>query len=70
MVSILVRFYLLFCGYLFNFKINIDNPDLIRTIKDPEKPATLEDLNVVYENGVEVGIQLIICDATLPCIVN
>ncbi|VVC40717.1 Fe-S cluster assembly domain,MIP18 family-like [Cinara cedri] len=28
--------------------------DLIRTIKDPEKPATLEDLNVVYENGVEV----------------
>jgi len=29
--------------------------DLIRTIKDPEKPATLEDLNVVYENGVEVN---------------
>lgn len=28
--------------------------DLIRTIKDPEKPATLEDLNVVYENGVKV----------------
>ncbi|CAI6342834.1 unnamed protein product [Macrosiphum euphorbiae] len=28
--------------------------DIIRTIKDPEKPATLEDLSVVYENGVEV----------------
>ncbi|CAH0550338.1 unnamed protein product [Brassicogethes aeneus] len=28
--------------------------DLIRTIKDPEKPNTLEELNVVYEDGVEV----------------
>ncbi|XP_044263534.1 MIP18 family protein galla-1 isoform X2 [Tribolium madens] len=28
--------------------------DLIRTIKDPEKPNTLEELNVVYEEGVEV----------------
>ncbi|XP_059478677.1 cytosolic iron-sulfur assembly component 2A [Neocloeon triangulifer] len=26
----------------------------IRTIKDPEKPSTLEDLNVVYEDGVQV----------------
>ncbi|XP_067004588.1 cytosolic iron-sulfur assembly component 2A isoform X1 [Anabrus simplex] len=26
--------------------------DLIRTIRDPEKPATLEDLNVVYDEGV------------------
>lgn len=32
--------------------------DIIRTIKDPEKPATLEDLNVVYENGVEVSIPI------------
>lgn len=28
--------------------------DFIRTIKDPEKPNTLEDLNVVYEDGVFV----------------
>ncbi|XP_025833435.1 MIP18 family protein galla-1-like [Agrilus planipennis] len=26
----------------------------IRTIKDPEKPNTLEELKVVYENGVQV----------------
>lgn len=28
--------------------------DLIKTIKDPEKPVTLEDLLVVYEEGVKV----------------
>ncbi|XP_026678077.1 protein AE7-like 1 [Diaphorina citri] len=28
--------------------------DCIKNIKDPEKPATLEDLNVVYEEGVKV----------------
>lgn len=28
--------------------------DFIRTIKDPEKPNTLEELNVVYEDGVYV----------------
>lgn len=28
--------------------------DLLRGIKDPEKPATLEELNVVYEGGVTV----------------
>lgn len=28
--------------------------DCIKTIKDPEKPATLEDLNVVYEEGVQI----------------
>lgn len=28
--------------------------DIIRTIRDPEKPSTLEDLEVVYEEGVEV----------------
>jgi len=28
--------------------------DIIKTIRDPEKPSTLEDLNVVYEEGVEV----------------
>lgn len=26
--------------------------DILRTIRDPEKPNTLEDLNVVYEEGV------------------
>lgn len=28
--------------------------DLLRRIKDPEKPASLEELNVVYEEGVTV----------------
>ncbi|KAF6216006.1 hypothetical protein GE061_000343 [Apolygus lucorum] len=27
---------------------------IIRNIKDPEKPSTLEDLNVVYEDGIQV----------------
>lgn len=26
----------------------------MRTIRDPEKPATLEDLNVIYEDGISV----------------
>ncbi|XP_037041237.1 MIP18 family protein galla-1 [Bradysia coprophila] len=26
--------------------------DMLRTIRDPEKPSTLEDLNVVYEEGI------------------
>lgn len=33
------------------FKIIID---LLRTIKDPEKPQTLEQLDVVYEDCVEI----------------
>ncbi|XP_037908518.1 MIP18 family protein galla-1 isoform X2 [Hermetia illucens] len=28
--------------------------DALRTIRDPEKPHTLEDLNVVYEDGIFV----------------
>ena len=28
--------------------------DLLRDIRDPEKPETLEELNVVYEEGVMV----------------
>ncbi|KAL1110572.1 hypothetical protein AAG570_008100, partial [Ranatra chinensis] len=28
--------------------------DYVRNIRDPEKPATLEDLQVVYESGIEV----------------
>lgn len=42
---------------LIGFKIIFEQIDIIRTIKDPEKPATLEDLSVVYENGVEVSIK-------------
>lgn len=26
--------------------------ELLRTIRDPEKPSTLEDLKVVYEDGI------------------
>lgn len=26
--------------------------DALRTIRDPEKPCTLEDLNVIYEDGI------------------
>ncbi|KAK9707792.1 hypothetical protein QE152_g27630 [Popillia japonica] len=29
--------------------------DFIRTIRDPEKPNTLEELNVVYEDGVYIN---------------
>ncbi|CAB0035741.1 unnamed protein product [Trichogramma brassicae] len=28
--------------------------DILRTIKDPEKPQTLEQLDVVYEEGIEI----------------
>lgn len=28
--------------------------DILRTIRDPEKPSTLEDLHVVYEEGIFV----------------
>lgn len=28
--------------------------DCLRSIRDPEKPATLEDLNVIYEDGIFV----------------
>ncbi|CAD1469642.1 unnamed protein product, partial [Heterotrigona itama] len=37
--------------WLIKFKIIID---LLRTIKDPEKPQTLEQLDVVYEDCVEI----------------
>ncbi|CAH1390845.1 unnamed protein product [Nezara viridula] len=29
--------------------------DTVRSIKDPEKPFNLEDLDVVYEDGIEVS---------------
>lgn len=35
----------------------IDIVDLLRTIKDPEKPQTLEQLDVVYEDCVEISQQ-------------
>lgn len=28
--------------------------DFLRTIRDPEKPSTLEDLKVIYEDGIFV----------------
>lgn len=46
-----------------SWKLNVDDKnfnwkgyvaDLLRTIKDPEKPQTLEQLNVVYEDCIEV----------------
>lgn len=37
------------------FSSNLFLPsDYLRTIRDPEKPQTLEDLNVVYESGIFV----------------
>lgn len=41
--------------------INFDEPffsDIIKTIKDPEKPATLEELNVIQEDDIYVGTRL------------
>ncbi|EDO34306.1 predicted protein [Nematostella vectensis] len=37
-----------------NRNLALDVYDLIKDIKDPEKPQTLEDLKVVYESCVEV----------------
>jgi hypothetical protein len=36
-------------------KHSLNVSDYIRNIRDPEKPATLEDLSVVYEDGVMVS---------------
>jgi hypothetical protein len=36
-------------------KHSLNLSDYIRNIRDPEKPATLEDLNVVCEDGVMVS---------------
>lgn len=32
--------------------------DLVRSIRDPEKPATLEDLDVVSEDGIKVCLSI------------
>lgn len=37
-----------------SFSLNVSILDALRTIRDPEKPHTLEDLNVVYEDGIFV----------------
>lgn len=34
--------------------------DAIRLVRDPEKDATLEDLNVVSEEGIKVNFNLLI----------
>ena len=39
---------------LFNVEILPYFPDMIRDVHDPEKPETLEELNVVCEEGVKV----------------
>lgn len=47
--------------YIVNMDLDLEEHkgsiyDLIRTIKDPEKPGTLEDLDIVYESGVDVEL--------------
>lgn len=43
------------CWYfIFNFDLFLYVIDILRTIKDPEKPGTLEDLDIVYETGIDV----------------
>lgn len=39
---------------IFNFLINFLFTDMIRNINDPEHPLTLEELNVVEQNLIEV----------------
>uniref|UniRef100_A0A1B0CH60 MIP18 family-like domain-containing protein n=1 Tax=Lutzomyia longipalpis TaxID=7200 RepID=A0A1B0CH60_LUTLO len=41
-------------GYQNNDDLRDTIYDFLRTIRDPEKPQTLEDLNVVYEDGIFV----------------
>lgn len=43
-------------GHLLTENLKSSSPilDYLRTIRDPEKPQTLEDLNVVYEHGIFV----------------
>lgn len=44
-------------GFVASFFMVICFADLLRTIKDPEKPNTLEELNVVYEEGIFVSFK-------------
>lgn len=48
-VIYLIKKFALYEWYSFNVS------EYIRNIRDPEKPATLEDLSVVYEDGVMVS---------------
>ncbi|XP_067634149.1 MIP18 family protein galla-1 isoform X2 [Eurosta solidaginis] len=41
-------------GYKSTTELQENIYDALRTIRDPEKPCTLEDLNVVYEDGIIV----------------
>ncbi|XP_043641760.1 MIP18 family protein galla-1 [Drosophila teissieri] len=41
-------------GYKSSTELQETIYDLLRGIRDPEKPCTLEDLNVVYEDGIFV----------------
>lgn len=41
---------------VFQLKLIMIFLDIIKTIKDPEKPNTLEELNVVYEDGISVRL--------------
>lgn len=47
--------------------------DILRTIRDPEKPSTLEDLLVVYEEGIFIqaptsdNVQVVSGDHLLNC---
>ncbi|XP_014663471.1 PREDICTED: MIP18 family protein FAM96A-like [Priapulus caudatus] len=43
-------------------EIALEVYDLIKDIKDPERPDTLEDLSVVYEDGVKVENLTGLCD--------
>ena len=42
------------CREMFLTSIPCLSADVIRNIRDPEKPETLEELDVVYEHGVKV----------------
>ena len=46
-------------SYIF---FSVISSDIIRTIRDPEKPCTLEELNVVYEDGIHVRFSVNICE--------
>ena len=42
------------CQKYYKLSINLSHSDLIRDIKDPEHPNSLEELNVVNEKGIDV----------------
>lgn len=66
LVMILISFHFVFVvcakcqnqNFFFQRKLTLDSSnsfsEMLRTIRDPEKPSTLEDLKVVYEDGIIV----------------